>query len=195
MTTPIKKQKFYAYIDESGQDTKGKFFVVSVLILEKNRELILKKLKKIEKESRKKKIKWHKAYYKYNQKYIEKILNSNLLKENIFFEIFYNTKEYLKCTAQATSGAVSYKIKNKKNYQIINYLDGFDKKEIDKFKRELKPFNIKSKKSCGVRKDENNAFIRLSDAICGLVRQAKNKNKWAESVLQEMKKRKIIQEV
>ena len=27
------KRKFYVYVDESGQDTKGKFFIVAVLIL------------------------------------------------------------------------------------------------------------------------------------------------------------------
>ena len=41
------KKKLYAYVDESGQDTKGLVFVVSVLILEKEREEISEELEKI----------------------------------------------------------------------------------------------------------------------------------------------------
>ena len=41
-----KKQKLYAYVDESGQDTKGSMFVVSVLVLEEERETVLQQLAK-----------------------------------------------------------------------------------------------------------------------------------------------------
>ena len=35
-------KKLYCYVDESGQDTKGGFFVVSIVVLEKERDLILR---------------------------------------------------------------------------------------------------------------------------------------------------------
>jgi hypothetical protein len=194
MTKPIKKQKFYAYIDESGQDTKGKFFVVSVLILENNKDLISKKLEKIEITSKKPK-KWLKTRYQNNQKYIETISKTDFLKQSIFFDTFYNTKEYLKCTAQGTSRAILNKTKSKKNYTTIIYIDGFEKTEIENFKKEIKSFNIKRQKIRGVKKDENNVFIRLADAICGLVMQSQKQNQWAKDILEEMKKRKIIKEV
>ena len=49
--TKSKKRKQYAYVDESGQDTKGMMFVVSVLVLGKERETVLQQLEKIEIES------------------------------------------------------------------------------------------------------------------------------------------------
>ena len=187
MTAITKKRKFYAYVDESGQDTKGKFFVLSVLILENNRELISKKLKEIEKQSKKQNIKWSKAYFKFRKKYMEEILKSNFLKETLFFEIFKNGKSYLKFTAQATCKAILNKTKNIIDYKTTIYIDGFNQAELEKFSNELKKQQLKSaRKLRGVKKDGNNIFIRLADAICGLVRQAQEKNQWAEYILQEL---------
>lgn len=49
--------KYYCYIDESGQHTMGKMFVVSIII-PSEREEIEKKLIEIENESGKNKVKW-----------------------------------------------------------------------------------------------------------------------------------------
>lgn len=56
-------QKLYAYVDESGQDTKGALFVVGVVVLETERESILKELEQIEEKSGKRVRKWNKAPY------------------------------------------------------------------------------------------------------------------------------------
>jgi len=45
--------KLYAYVDESGQDTQGEFFVVSVVVLDADHEAILQQLEAIETRSRK----------------------------------------------------------------------------------------------------------------------------------------------
>lgn len=50
-------QRLFAYVDESGQDTNGTLFVVGVVILEDERDNILKELERIEDESGKKNIK------------------------------------------------------------------------------------------------------------------------------------------
>jgi len=50
-------KKIYAYVDESGQDSEGLIFVVSVLVFEKGRENILEKLELAETKSGKKKMK------------------------------------------------------------------------------------------------------------------------------------------
>ncbi len=43
----------------------------------------------------------------------------------------------------------------------------------------------------GVKRDENNALIRLADAICGLVRDAQDGNKWAKKELKRLIKKGI----
>ena len=51
----MPKQKLYCYVDETGQDIGSKFFLVSVVILEKERDEIRQKLRELEKLSGKNK--------------------------------------------------------------------------------------------------------------------------------------------
>jgi len=44
-------QKLYCYVDESGQDTRGKLFVVSVVVAAEDRGISLEQLEKIEDET------------------------------------------------------------------------------------------------------------------------------------------------
>ena len=106
MAKKSKKRKLYAYVDESGQDTKGLVFVVSVLILEEERESIKEALEKIELESGKKNAKWNKAHPEFRQGYIEAIIKLENLKGRLFFDIFSDTKKYIELTSFATAKAI-----------------------------------------------------------------------------------------
>jgi hypothetical protein len=77
--------KFYAYVDESGQDTQGQFFVVSIVILDADHETILQQLEAIETRSKKSKVKWHRARYVYRQAYIDELANLTRLSSSLFF--------------------------------------------------------------------------------------------------------------
>lgn len=55
--------------------------------------------------------------------------------------------------------------------------------------------HIRTRKVRGVKKDQNNAFIRLADAFCGLVRDAIGGNPWAKGVLQNMVDKKVVVEL
>jgi hypothetical protein len=50
---PHTPQKLYAYVDESGQDTAGRFFVVSVVLFGTDRDTVLARLEALEDRSRK----------------------------------------------------------------------------------------------------------------------------------------------
>ena len=58
MTVRSTKQKLYCYVDETGQDTLGQFFIVAVVITEDVREQLIARLEHIEQVSRKGKAKW-----------------------------------------------------------------------------------------------------------------------------------------
>lgn len=79
------QQKLYAYVDESGQDTKGIFFVVSILILGDEREKILRLLERFEKESGKKIMKWRKTRPEYRSRFLELIQTCPDVRRKIFF--------------------------------------------------------------------------------------------------------------
>ena len=78
-------QKLYCYVDESGQDTKGKFFLVSVVITSSERERLRNKLRKIEQMSGKETKKWTRATRVQRRKYIELIITDKDFLGNIFY--------------------------------------------------------------------------------------------------------------
>ena len=112
-------------------------------------------------------------------------------KNKIFFETFTDTKNYMNLTAQAIADA----IRKKRGDRTIIYVDGLRKSQIPKFKRYLKPSVKMTVKVRGVKKEENNAFIRLVYAICGLVRDAEDNQQWALSALRRLKRRNILTEL
>jgi len=185
-----KRRKIYAYIDESGQDTKGLIFIVSILVIEEERETILKELEFIEKKSKKKNIKWNKANHNFREKYLEEMLKMNKLRGRIFFDTFSDSKKYIQLTSFATAKVILKKSSD--NYKATIFVDGFKKKEIEVFTKGLRDLHIKIRKVRGVKKDENNAYIRLVDAICGLARDAEDNNKWAKEMIDKLIKKEIV---
>jgi len=188
------KKKLYAYVDESGQDTKGLVFVVSVLILEQERERVCGELEKIETETSKKNTKWNKSRHEFRKAYIEKLIKIEGLKKRIFFDTFSDTKKYIELTSFAAAKAI-LKNTDDGDYKVTVFVDGLKKKEIEVFSRGLKDLKIRTRKIRGIKKDENDAFIRLVDAICGLVRDANDKNEWAIKALLKLKKEKLVSEL
>ena len=184
------KRKLCVYIDESGQDTKGELFLVSVLILEKDREIISEKLGEIEKESGRKNSKWNQSHHRHRKKYIESLLKIKEIENKIFFDIFNDTKEYIKLTSFTTAKAILKK--SFSNYKATIFVDGLKKKEIELFSRGLRDLRIKTRKIRGVKKDENNVYIRLVDSICGILRDSQKKGTWADEMVKKLLKNKII---
>jgi hypothetical protein len=184
-------KKLYCYVDESGQDAKGKFFVVSLVIVEDERDSILSELENIELKSGKKRIKWHRARPKFRDHYIDALAVSDLLKNKIYFDTFTNSKQYIKMTSYATARAIIKKSHEQK-YTVSVYVDGFKRQEVVLFSRILSELNIKRRKVMGVKRDENNAFIRLADAVCGLIRDAEDGNESAKHALKRLTKKGIV---
>ena len=189
------RKKLYVYVDESGQDSKGLIFVVGVLIIEKDREVILKKLEEIEKATGKGIAKWHKSRHEFRQKYIEQIRDSGNFRKTLFFEVFSDTKKYSELTSFATAKAILQKVGRSDDYKATVFVDGLRKNEIDKFRKGLKDLRVNVKKIRGVKKEENNAFIRLADALCGLIRDADGKNSWTRKILEDLQERKVAKEL
>ena len=68
-------KKLYCYVDETGQDTKGDIFIVSVIISAQAQEEIAEFIKEIEKSSGKSQFKWGRAVLKQRLEFINKIFN------------------------------------------------------------------------------------------------------------------------
>lgn len=163
------KQKLYCYVDETGQDTQGKLFIVSVVVTQKDREEIYKLLEKIEQDSGKKKTKWIQTKKEFKIVYLERVLNSKLLKHKIYYSLSKDTTAYKEFTLITIASAIT-SAKDQENYKASVFIDGLHKSEIPRVGSSLRKIGIHTEKIKGI-KDENDAIIRLADAVSGLVRE------------------------
>lgn len=187
---PTPRKRLYCYVDESGQDTAGDFFVVSILVTGDERDSLLEQLLEIEGESKKRNIKWHKANYQHRLAYIELLTELSGLEGKIFYETYNEGKEYLVYMSDATAKT----LRHKRADAFTIYIDGYREAELTHFKRQLRPSVKVPTQIRGVKRDENNAFIRLVDAICGLVRDAQEGDKQAKEAVQKLKRRGIVRQ-
>ena len=185
-----RAQKLYAYVDESGQDTRGRMFVVGIVVLEQEREKIGQELERIEEQSGKRIKKWHKASHDHRIAYFEDITRSRVFHDTLFFEIFTESRKYIEMTSYATAKAILKKASGD-NYTATIFIDGFRKREIEVFTHGLRDLHIKRRKVRGVKKEESSSFVRLADALCGLIHDA-SADPWATATLNKMKKEGIV---
>ncbi|MFH1029879.1 MAG: hypothetical protein V1770_01315 [bacterium] len=135
--------KLYCYTDETGQDTMGKLFLVSIVIAEKiNLELFRKEIFKIELKTKGRK-KWTKTSDKKKILFIEEVLRLKFLRGSLYYSIYENTTEYTPLVAVAISKAIYRKIeKIKWEYAANIIIDDLRKTDREIVRRELKALNI-----------------------------------------------------
>jgi len=185
-------QTFYCYADETGQDTKGRFFLVSVIIMGKDREEIRNKLQKIEQESGKGKKKWTKATLSQKRAYIERILSKGLFDGRIFYSTFSHTTDYpsliIKTLAQAISKAA------RGDYKAVIFIDGLGKVERRTVGSGLRKQGIRIRKVRGLRHDSDE-FIRVADAVAGFVRDYFEGKPYTLEVYKKAAKGGVLQQI
>ena len=161
-------KKLYCYVDETGQDTEGDIFIVTVVVPE-NRDGVLEYLGRIEIQSGKGKFKWGKANPVKRFSYIETILNQRKYPLKTYYSFYKNTKEYKTLTIITIFKAVQ-SIKDFKHHKFIISVDALGEKDRRRYGSELHKLGVPSRQVKGVKREESNALIRLADSICGFIR-------------------------
>lgn len=185
-------QKLYCYVDETGQDTKGKLFLVSVVIPEKEKEKWREKLEMIEHESKKGIRKWFHTNKERRECYIKKVIDSNLFKNCIFYSKYEDTKSYTDLTILTTAKAILQKAKEPYSTTIL--VDGLGRRERYRFAAGLRRLKVKVRKVRGIR-DQSDAFIRLADAITGFVRDYLEGDTTMKRLYEETMRRSVIRQI
>lgn len=188
----MKNQKIYSFTDESGQDTKGRIFIVSVAIFEKDLKAIEQLLNSIEQASGKGKRKWKKSTKKQRLGYLQNIINSDILQGCIFFSNYAGTQSYVDLTILTTAKAILAKAREP--YKALVTVDGLKKTEQKTFTAGLRSLKVKVRKVRGMR-DENSVCLRLVDSIAGFVRDAIEDDKELSVMYHEFLKKKIIKQI
>lgn len=192
-STPTHKQKLYCYVDETGQDTKGKLFIVSVVITGDERDELLEKLEAVEQATGKGRVKWLGAKDALRVAYIKTILTIPAFKGMLHYSFYSNTTDYTERTVISTARAIT--ILNSADYEAIVLVDGLPKSRVGSFATKLRHLHIKTKKVRGVRKEESDALIRLADAVCGFTRAALTGRTDLNAVFMKAKREGFIREV
>ena len=180
--------KLYAYVDESGQDTEGRLYLVGVLITGSERDKLEKQLLLIERESGRGTVKWRQSSHLSRKKYFSGFAALDGLQNTLFVAVYNFSKEYLSLTAKAISGAV----KCREGNSVIVYVDALREVEQRRLKKYLKKSVAIPTQVRGIRREENNAFIRLVDSVCGLARDAAENHAWAKAQVFVLKRKKIL---
>ena len=92
----------------------------------------------------------------------------------------------------ATANAVRQKTQGGA-HEVTVFVDGLLKHEAVRFGRLLRTRTQGVRKVRGVRKEQNNALIRLADALCGLVRDAEEGNAWAGDALRRLQANGLLE--
>ena len=119
------KQKLYCYVDETGQDTEGDLFVVSVVVTSEEQDKLLKLCEEIEKKSGKGKFKWGKARSASRLEYLRLMFSSDIFKGKLRYSIFRDTKDYDLATIVAIAKAMRYH--EPESYATLVYVDGLSR--------------------------------------------------------------------
>jgi hypothetical protein len=164
-------QKLFCYVDETGQDPRSDFFLVSVIVVEENREALIQLLEGIERVSGKGRRKWMAARSEQRIIYIQHVLSLHDLKGRLIYAVYPGATDYLPKTVLTTARAIT--VHAKTEYKATIFIDGLPRSLIRKVGPQLRVLEIRTEKVRGVRDEESDALIRLADAICGFVRSAR----------------------
>lgn len=186
-----KVTKVYVYVDETGQDTRGRLFVVAVVVISSNRDRLRKELQKIEGRSGRVGRKWTKSTTAQRQKYVELLLGNKKLAGCCYYNMYEGSGAFDDLTILSTARAINEKVKA--DYKAIVVIDGLQKSKYPRYAAGLRGLNIKTRKVKGIR-DEADEFIRLADAIAGFVRDYANGVRWVKPFFNEAVKKGFVKE-
>jgi len=133
MPLPQPSQAIYAFVDETGQDTKGEMFIVSVVVTDDEYDRINEALIEIEQRSNKRLDKWHKARFTARLAYLQAVIANPLLTGTIFFSHYTESQDYFELTVETTARAIQYKSAAIQPATIV--VDGLSGQSIDRFKK------------------------------------------------------------
>lgn len=185
--------KLYCYVDETGQDTGGKFFLVSAVLIEKSlRDKLEQRLEEIERKTGKKKAKWIKTDFSIRKEFLKEVAYITNLQSSIMYATYAETKTYIELTALTIAKAVL--AKGEEDYDVTIIVDGLTKADTEKIRKELKKLRVKYDTIRGMR-DEQSVFLRLADCIAGFMRDYIEKQLYTEDLFTLLTDKKILIEI
>jgi hypothetical protein len=187
---PVQKRSYY--VDETGQDTEGKLFIVAMVMAQGDQDTLRTILSQCEQASGKGKKKWTKATRGQRQAYMECVVQEAAFQRRLFFCRFQETREYLTCVCESLA-RVTTALAGTTPTPVAAFIDGLGREERHQVGTLLRRRHLMVDKVRGLR-DESDELIRLADAIAGFVRDQLEEETYPQ-LYRKAIQRGIIQEV
>lgn len=186
-------RKIYCFVDETGQDTLGKIFLVAVVIKDAGvLEKLGEQIEKLEKVSGKNLLKWTRADFNKKIDFLKLLLSVDGLKNAIYYSVFENSRAYSPLISLTVAKTIyAQKVEN---YQANIIIDGLNEAEAVKVKKELKKLNVHYKNVRGM-KDEQNVFLRLADTFAGFLRDCLENKEYTKQLNKKFIEAQIVEEI
>ncbi len=163
--TTTKSKRIDLYVDESGQDTRGKLFVVAVVTVE-NSDEFRERCEYLERSSGKGKLKWGHAQREKRLVYLHAIISeAPSFGVTLFYSVFRQTTDYDGATIEGIARVIQ-RLK-RFDFHVYVYVDGLAKVKQSNYKTRLRRLGCPVRKVSRIAKDENEPLIRLADALAG----------------------------
>lgn len=183
-------KKLYCFVDETGQDTKGEFFLVSIVLKEKeDLDDLEKKLLKVESSSGRF-LKWKKLSFGDKVQLLDELGKIPELKNAIYYSVYHDSLAYTPLISLSIAKAILAQDKDKTISTVT--IDGLSVKDREVVSHELKKLKIRYRKIRGL-KDEQSVFLRLAHVFANFLRDYKEKQKYTVPVFSKLKH--VISEV
>jgi hypothetical protein len=163
--------KLYCYVDETGQDTRGKLFLVAVVITAEDRDIARITLEEFEKESGKSRRKWVETRANQRTAYMKLVLSNRLFEGKLSYASYQDSTDYTTLTVDATAKAITRTVSTD-DYVATVLVDALSKAQVNQFGVGLRRAGVLVRKVRGIKKEESDTLLRLADAVCGFTRSA-----------------------
>ena len=159
--------KIYNHVDESGQDTKGEFFVVANIISTTDRNTLETLLLSIEAKSGRGSRKWHGSKHPRHQKYLDLLIGSGQFKDKIFYRIYAEGYCYLERTAYVIADSLDKftNLNGIKEFQSVVVVDGAKPVEQRRIAQVIRRRRIYVEKVRGARDESRTKSRQMTDSL------------------------------
>jgi hypothetical protein len=168
-----KQKRLYCYVDESA-DKPSDIFVVAVVVTDENHETLMTVCEKLEAASGKGRAKWRKASWEARMRYIRFVCADERFHKSLCYLLRFDSPDIHEATIDAIARAIGIRIdeKNDEGVKASVYVDALSKEKRHEYAVALRRMGVPIYQVRGVAKEENNALIRLADALAGWVNDA-----------------------
>jgi hypothetical protein len=190
-------KKIYCYVDETGQDTAGRLFVVVAVMISGDRQEILAFLEAAEDRSGgRRRPDWSKSNRRRLEKYLDEVIRPGPLTGRVFYQVFKASREYERLTAETVIHALrTFALREGlKDFKATIIVDGLTQTAAHRLRRFLLGHGIRIDKIRGER-DESSAFLRLADAMARPLRRAQESDWPSRAFIQKAKKDGVLIEL